>query len=120
MADFRDVISRMLGLDITNLAVPDYEIIARIERLISALNGTYIQTPVALPVNTMNIPYSHHQIQNKTDESRSMHHHHHHRRSKERSISPSKHTYHYHSESSSPSREKSKSPLKVTIDPNSY
>jgi hypothetical protein len=117
----------MLGLDITNLAVPDYEIIARVERLISALNGTYLQTPVALPVNTMNIPYSHHQMQsanedlnNYNSESRNMHHRQHHRRSKERSVSPSKHNYHYHSESSSPSREKSKSPLKVTIDPNSY
>ncbi|KAF4796316.1 coiled-coil domain containing 170 [Turdus rufiventris] len=34
LADFREVVSRMLGLDIASLALPDYEIIARLEGLI--------------------------------------------------------------------------------------
>ncbi|XP_071596678.1 coiled-coil domain-containing protein 170-like isoform X4 [Heliangelus exortis] len=34
LADFREVVSRMLGLNIASLALPDYEIIARLERLI--------------------------------------------------------------------------------------
>ncbi|KAJ8308568.1 hypothetical protein KUTeg_013442 [Tegillarca granosa] len=36
LLDFRTVVSRMLGLDINTLAVPDYEIISRLEKLISA------------------------------------------------------------------------------------
>ena len=36
LLDLRQVIARMLGLDINNLAVPDYEIIARLEKLILA------------------------------------------------------------------------------------
>ncbi|XP_074165640.1 coiled-coil domain-containing protein 170 [Sminthopsis crassicaudata] len=34
LVDFREVVSRMLGLNITSLAVPDYEIIKCLERLI--------------------------------------------------------------------------------------
>ncbi|NWX97619.1 CC170 protein, partial [Nothoprocta ornata] len=34
LADFREVVSRMLGLDIGSLALPDYEIITRLEGLI--------------------------------------------------------------------------------------
>ncbi|KFP03264.1 Coiled-coil domain-containing protein 170, partial [Calypte anna] len=34
LADFREVVSRMLGLDIASLALPDYEIIACLEGLI--------------------------------------------------------------------------------------
>uniref|UniRef100_A0A8C2T4Y7 Coiled-coil domain containing 170 n=2 Tax=Coturnix japonica TaxID=93934 RepID=A0A8C2T4Y7_COTJA len=34
LADFREVISRMLGLDLDSLALPDYEIITRLEGLI--------------------------------------------------------------------------------------
>lgn len=36
LLDFRGVVSRMLGLDMTTLAVPDYEIISRLEKLIQA------------------------------------------------------------------------------------
>lgn len=36
LLDLRQVIARMLGLDINTLAVPDYEIIARLEKLILA------------------------------------------------------------------------------------
>uniref|UniRef100_A0A8C3QX48 Coiled-coil domain containing 170 n=1 Tax=Cyanoderma ruficeps TaxID=181631 RepID=A0A8C3QX48_9PASS len=34
LADFREVVARMLGLDIASLALPDYEIIARLDGLI--------------------------------------------------------------------------------------
>ncbi|KAM6280826.1 coiled-coil domain-containing protein 170-like isoform 3-T3 [Porphyrio hochstetteri] len=34
LADFREVVSRMLGLDIASLALPDYEIVRRLEALI--------------------------------------------------------------------------------------
>lgn len=34
LADFREVVSRMLGLNIASLALPDYEIITRLEGLI--------------------------------------------------------------------------------------
>lgn len=38
LLDFRNVIARMLGLDVSTLAVADYEIIARIERIIGSFN----------------------------------------------------------------------------------
>ena len=34
--DFRNVVSKMLGLNLSTLAVPDYEIITRLEKLIQA------------------------------------------------------------------------------------
>ncbi|XP_064411423.1 coiled-coil domain-containing protein 170 [Latimeria chalumnae] len=34
LLDFREVISRLLGLNVNNLALPDYEIVKRLERLI--------------------------------------------------------------------------------------
>ena len=36
MVDLRTVVARMLGLDVNTLAVPDYEIISRLEKLIQA------------------------------------------------------------------------------------
>ncbi|KAK3093737.1 hypothetical protein FSP39_019476 [Pinctada imbricata] len=36
LLDFRNVVARMLGLDMNTLAVPDYEIISRLEKLIQA------------------------------------------------------------------------------------
>ncbi|XP_070577183.1 coiled-coil domain-containing protein 170-like isoform X4 [Ptychodera flava] len=36
LVDFRQVIARMLGLDVNSLAVPDYEVIARLEKVIQA------------------------------------------------------------------------------------
>ncbi|NXX92843.1 CC170 protein, partial [Centropus bengalensis] len=41
LADFREVVSRMLGLDIASLALPDYEIITHLERLIHAHQHHY-------------------------------------------------------------------------------
>ncbi|XP_037248467.1 coiled-coil domain-containing protein 170 isoform X2 [Falco biarmicus] len=41
LADFREVVSRMLGLNIASLALPDYEIITRLEGLIHAHQHHY-------------------------------------------------------------------------------
>ncbi|NXD80675.1 CC170 protein, partial [Halcyon senegalensis] len=41
LADFREVVSRMLGLNVTNLALPDYEIITRLEGLIHSYQHHY-------------------------------------------------------------------------------
>ncbi|CAG5130218.1 unnamed protein product [Candidula unifasciata] len=40
LVDFRTVVARMLGLDINTLAIPDYEIITRLEKLIQAHHAT--------------------------------------------------------------------------------
>ena len=45
--DLRDVIARMLGLSLHTLAVPDYELISRLEQLILA-NQSNVSTAVAL------------------------------------------------------------------------
>ncbi|NWH57018.1 CC170 protein, partial [Geococcyx californianus] len=42
LADFREVVSRMLGLNIASLAVPDYEIITHLERLIHSYQHHHI------------------------------------------------------------------------------
>jgi hypothetical protein len=39
LVDFRNVVARMLGLDINTLAVPDYEIISRLEKLIQGYHS---------------------------------------------------------------------------------
>ncbi|XP_064913489.1 coiled-coil domain-containing protein 170 isoform X5 [Columba livia] len=41
LADFREVVSQMLGLDIASLALPDYEIITRLEGLIHSHHHHY-------------------------------------------------------------------------------
>ncbi|XP_009464575.1 PREDICTED: coiled-coil domain-containing protein 170 [Nipponia nippon] len=41
LADFREVVSRMLGLNIASLALPDYEIITHLERLIHSHQHHY-------------------------------------------------------------------------------
>ena len=43
----RDVIARMLGLSLDTLAVPDYELVSRLEQLILA-NQANVSTTVAL------------------------------------------------------------------------
>jgi hypothetical protein len=146
LLDFRSVVARMLGLDVTSLAVADYEIIARIERIITAFNNSSVVLPVQ--VNHVRVPTPTHYVNTTTDlsssssssnilntvqyestsssPSRRHHHshshshsHHHH----ERSASPSRHHHHHHHHNSdgSVTRARSKSPRKqVTIDPNSY
>jgi len=47
LLDLRQVIARMLGLDVTTLAVPDYELIARLEKLILA-NQANASSAIAL------------------------------------------------------------------------
>ncbi len=47
LLDLRQVLARMLGLDVTSLAVPDYEIISRLEKLILA-NQANASTAIAL------------------------------------------------------------------------
>ncbi|XP_076463456.1 coiled-coil domain-containing protein 170-like [Babylonia areolata] len=44
LLDFRGVIARMLGLDVNTLAVPDYEIISRLETLIKAQDSLAFTT----------------------------------------------------------------------------
>ena len=135
----------MLGLDITSLAVPDYEIIARIERLIATVNGTLVHAQQSVPVNMVPVHTGYTTVHTNPHEylyssSSSIladatsisptrrHHHHHRQRSpspvKQQHISSSSHHHHHHHASSSSSakheRSRSKSPRKVTIDPNSY
>ena len=114
----------MLGLDISTLAVPDYEIIARIERLIATVNGTLLQAQQTVPINVLPVNAADYLYSSSssiladptsTSPTRRRHHHHHHR---DRSPSPQKH--HHHHSTASPRRNRSKSPRKVTIDPNSY
>jgi len=47
LVDLRDVVARMLGLSLDTLAVPDYELITRLEQLILA-NQANVSTAVAL------------------------------------------------------------------------
>ncbi|KAL8608648.1 hypothetical protein ACOMHN_002877 [Nucella lapillus] len=44
LLDFRGVVARMLGLDMNSLAVPDYDIITRLEKLIHAHHTSAITT----------------------------------------------------------------------------
>ncbi|XP_073248075.1 coiled-coil domain-containing protein 170-like [Porites lutea] len=44
LLDFRQVLARLLGLDINTLSVPDYEIISRLERLVQAHHAHSITT----------------------------------------------------------------------------
>ncbi|XP_071833080.1 coiled-coil domain-containing protein 170-like [Apostichopus japonicus] len=44
LQDFRQVIARMLGLDVSVLAIPDYEIISKLEKLIQAHHSNTITT----------------------------------------------------------------------------
>ena len=147
LIDFRNVVARMLGLDASTLAVADYEIIARIERIIGSFNEgvlpVHIQPihpiqfqPMHLQTTanrclTNTMPYSTNQemiYSSSTSQSSAAENYHNYR-----SHSPSiRQHYHAHSvqveegRSGSPtknqkSRSRSKSPRKVvTIDPNSY
>ena len=133
LTDFRCVVARMLGLDTTNLAVADYEIIARIERIIASFNGVVlpvqVQSVVRIPTPTASISNHHQQTTcvkedySSTSSSASPSRHYHHR---QRSPSPSRRSQHHHhhhhdsTSSSSVTRTRSNSPRKVTIVPNSY
>jgi len=118
----------MLGLDINTLAVADYEIIARIERIISAFNTTgvlpvniqRVQTPT-MPVHGPNmnyefissqyepVPPAHSCTRERSPSPRRIHHHHH----NHQNLHHGHQNGHVH---------RSKSPTKnvTIIDPNSY
>ncbi len=135
--DFRNVVAKMLGLDVNTLAVADYEIIARIERIISAFNTTGIlpvniqrvQTPT-LPAHGPNSNMNYEFISSQYDSNSSSHHGNHYGGGRERSASPHRghhhHTHHSHSNSHHGHQNghghRSKSPRKAVtiIDPNSY
>lgn len=128
----------MLGLDANNLAVADYEIIARIERIIASFNGNVIpvqfQPVVRIPSPPAKCQDNYSSTSSSTSPTRRHYHTHSHSHSslQQREASPSphhhsassanvSHQHHYHeSSSSSTTRARSKSPRKVTIDPNSY
>lgn len=140
----------MLGLDASTLAVADYEIIARIERIITSFNGGVLPVqiqPVARNETSSTYQLHHHDLYSSSSDVRSssptrrVHHSHSHHVQRERSVSPHRHSSnghtchkhyesndstsstsntHHHHHHSSPSRHRSKSPRKVTIDPNSY
>ncbi|CAF0745813.1 unnamed protein product [Brachionus calyciflorus] len=138
LLDFRNVVARMLGLDASSLAVADYEIISRIERIISSFNEGIVPVHIQpLPVNLNSYTasssnynqvysneYSSSTSSNERCSSPTRRHHHSHshasHHSRDRSPSPTRHYHHHHTSSSSQTRHRSKSPRKVTIDPNSY
>ena len=147
--DFRSVIARMLGLDVNTLAVADYEIIARIERIVTAFNGGVLPVQLhqvsAIPTSTtQNYELYATSSSNSGSDSPNRRHHHTHSHyssssNRDRSVSPQRqhshhnhhnqhnhnHNHNHHSQNhesnSTQHRHRSKSPRKnVTIDPNSY
>lgn len=95
----------MLGLDAKTLSVPDYEITARLERLLNVVQPAMAIPVVQIPQKPNNIP------------QQQQYHHHHHPHSaygRRRSPSPvSRRTEGNH-------RARSLSPLHVGIDPRTY
>lgn len=134
LLDFRCVIARMLGLDANTLAVADYEIIARIERMVHAFNATGIlpvnvqrvQTPTPPQCSNLNYEFISSQYDSNCSIdprplSPSKHHIPHYVR--EHSASPHRHhTAHHNYQKHDSNRHRSKSPRKnvTIIDPNSY
>nr|XP_051711642.1 coiled-coil domain-containing protein 170 [Oryctolagus cuniculus] len=52
LVDFREVVSKMLGLNVTNLALPDYEIIKCLERLIHSHQHHFVTCACIKDVTT--------------------------------------------------------------------
>ncbi|XP_062954444.1 coiled-coil domain-containing protein 170 [Cynocephalus volans] len=52
LVDFREVVSQMLGLNVTSLALPDYEIIKCLERLIHSHQHHFVTCACLKDVNT--------------------------------------------------------------------
>jgi len=52
LIEFREVMARMLGLDVSRLSVPDYEVITRLERLIQNHHASNAGLHPGVPVNT--------------------------------------------------------------------
>lgn len=102
----------MLGLDAKSLSIPDYEITARLERLL-----TVVQPPLAIPV----VPVTSSTTTTTNQLYDSNHHHHHHRHQNSHSAhprhrSPSPATY----RTDGNHRARSHSPLHAGIDPRTY
>jgi len=104
----------MLGLDAKTLSVPDYEITARLERLLNI-----VQPTMAIPVNPMAISTT---KSNKIDHQQPHHYHNHHHHH------PNTHSSHGRHRSPSPvsrrteasHRARSVSPIHGRIDPRTY
>jgi ABC-type nickel/cobalt efflux system permease component RcnA len=112
----------MLGLDAKTLSVPDYEITARLERLITVVQPAMAIPLLQLPSSTTkstSIPQQQPSYHNRQQQQQQQHHHHHHQpthsaHGRRRSPSPvSRRTEANH-------RARSLSPLHVGIDPRTY
>ena len=44
LLEFRNILAKVIGLDIGNVPVPDYEIISRLEKLVEAHQVNYRET----------------------------------------------------------------------------
>ncbi|CAF1583069.1 unnamed protein product, partial [Didymodactylos carnosus] len=112
LLDFRGLVARMLGLDAKTLSVPDYEITARLERLL-----TVVQPTIAMPV--VHIPQQQHQQQRQEQ---------HHYYPSSHNYNNQRHTAHTRTRSPSPPtrrhetshRARSHSPSHMGIDPRTY
>ncbi|CAF2796990.1 unnamed protein product [Rotaria sp. Silwood2] len=113
LLDFRSLIARMLGLDSKTLSIPDYEITARLERLLSVVQPTIAIPLLPMPASTVTSTNLTHQQQTPFQ------HHYHHQNihsahARQRSPSPiSRRTEASH-------RARSLSPLHIGIDPKTY
>jgi len=105
----------MLGLDAKTLSVPDYEITARLERLLNVVQPTMAIPVVQMPNSTTKSTYIPQQQQ-----QRHLYNHHHHpqngRSSHGRRRSPSP----VSRRTEASNRARSLSPLHVGIDPRTY
>ena len=109
LLDFRSLVARMLGLDSKSLSFPDYEITARLERLLS-----HVQPTMAIPIVPVSQPpTTTTTTATVTHQHEPPYHHHHHHNIR------SAHTRH-RSPSPVNCRARSLSPLHVGIDPRTY
>ncbi|CAF1176279.1 unnamed protein product [Adineta steineri] len=121
LLDFRALIARMLGLDAKTLSVPDYEITARLERLLTVVQPTMVVPMLQLPSSSTKSPNISQQQQppyNNRHQHQHQHHHHqpatHSALGRRRSPSPvSRRT-------EANNRARSLSPLHIGIDPRTY
>lgn len=67
--DFRALIARMLGLDSKALAIPDYEITARLEHILSVVPGA-VAVPVVPVVPTTTTTTTNHQHRHRSPSPR--------------------------------------------------
>ncbi|UJR10679.1 hypothetical protein I4U23_014873 [Adineta vaga] len=120
LIDFRALIARMLGLDAKSLSIPDYEITARLERLLTVVQPTMAIPVVPFSSSTTTAVTSTNHIHQQESPYNNNHHHHHHRQNihsaHPRHRSPSPSTY----RTDANHRARSLSPLHAGIDPRTY